>query len=476
MKIRLAILILMIPALLSAQQSGFFGHAFQKPMALNPAYTGFENYTSAFLVTRIQWTDFKNAPRLAVFTLDGPLKNKKMGIGLGLISERKGISTKTGGHLNYSHKLLLGESSSLSFGVSAGIIDHTLNFSTAVLEDGSDPFVSGGAQRETSIDGNAGLLFKWKDLEVGAAVPQLFGDAVDIQDNETGNSNYALSRHFVGTLFYRIMISKEKELYLSPRAIVSFHPNAPLQYDAQLHLEWNDRIWLGATYKSNYAVAANAGVCINKQLSFGYSYDFVMGNNSGYYGMSHEIMLQFRFGKGSEKETDGSEATSLATNEKVDSLSAELDLKQSKIAANEEKIKELQEKLKQANAKKKEQVINANKNENSVAIAGNTAKERNNGVWIATGKAADFKDEKNLPAKKGYYVIVGTFVNRDFAEAEVQRHRREGFKSAKMVFFEGKQYYYVYVARMSTKEEATQKSLEAKAGGIQDVWIQLMID
>jgi hypothetical protein len=99
-----------------------------------------------------------------------------------------------------------------------------------------------------------------------------------------------------------------------------------------------------------------------------------------------------------------------------------------------------------------------------------------NGVWVVTSNSKDFKDNKNHQPQKGYYVIAGTFYYRDFAQAEAARLNRSGFKGTNWVYFEPKQYNYVFLSRFKTKEEALKKVNEAKAAGISDAWIQVLVE
>ena len=133
----------------TAQQIGMYSHYFYKPMVYNPAFTGDGDAANAMFITRAQWTDFKGAPQLNIFTLDGSLMNKKAGVGVGLISDRKGISSRIGGNLSYSYKVNFKEDVHLSFGLSAGVIDQTLDYSKAIVENITDPTLFTDSQHKT---------------------------------------------------------------------------------------------------------------------------------------------------------------------------------------------------------------------------------------------------------------------------------------------------------------------------------------
>lgn len=482
---------------LQAQQIGIYSHTFYKPMISNPAFTAGNESTNAMLISRSQWIDFKNAPQLNLFTLDGMLPNKKMGIGVDLFTDKKGISNKIGGNLYYSYWLKLNDQTKLTFGIALGLTDYTLHYSEAIIEDPSDPFIIGTSQRETNINANAGLGFIWKKLEVGIAVPQLLGSALEYQDNTTGKANYSLDRHYQGTLKYSFLLLKDKQIFLTPMAAVHFLPNAPFQYDANLNLEWKDKFWVGATYKSDYAVAANAGICIGKKFYVGYSYDIIIGNIGQYSGMSHELMLNFVFGKTKEKEEKIQEIAISKDKEKTDSLLNELEIKENKLLAEQEKIRENQEKTNELNkelAKLKaeneqlkkapvtteiktttetpsDSALKDNSNQNAVSIADNKNKVMENGVWIASVKTEDFSYLNGKPASKGFYVVTGTFFYRDFAENELKKMKTKGFSKANILYSSSKQFNYVAAAFHSNKADALIQVGKLKADGIKDAWI-----
>jgi type IX secretion system PorP/SprF family membrane protein len=479
------ILILFFPFLpAEAQQIGMYGHAFFKPMVYNPAYAGNSESTNAMILSRSQWTSFKNAPQLNLFTLDGNLQNKKVGLGLSLISDRKGITNRTGGNLEYSYRVTINDDMYLRFGVAAGIIDQTIDYSKALVENGSDPILFSYAQRKTTFDADAGVAFFWKGLEAGAAVPQLAGNKISFVDNTGVRARYIQVRHYLGTLKYNFILSKDKGISIAPQALVRYVPNAPLQYDGTLSLDWKDKMWIGASYKSDYAITAFAGVCIHKQLYIGYAYDIILGNISKYAGTSHEIMVNFKFGKNKKEEqpspanVQSSNAGNEAYQTRLDSLQSVIRDEQAQITENKKKLEELNNKLEQRQAATPaspstgtEAAVLKNENQNAAAVETNADKAFENGTWLVTNSAAGFKDANDHPAQKGFYVVAGTFVYRDFAEAEVKRLSANGFSKTSLLFSAAKQYNYVFISTSPVKEDALKKAGEARKSGIKDAWV-----
>lgn len=333
-----------------AQQVGMYTHYFYKPMVNNPAFTGYESTTNAMLLHRNQWADFKGAPRLTVFTMDGSLIDKKVGLGFSLSSDRKGITNRTIGNVSYSYGINIGEDARVLFGVSFGVIYQTLDFSKTLVENNTDPNLFSDLQRKTALDGNAGIAFIWKGLEFGAAVPQLMQNKINYVDYANVRGYYALARHYMASLKYKFVIIEDKGISLVPQGLVRFVPGAPLQYDATLMADWKDKCWLGATYKSNYAVAVNVGFSVHKQLSIGYSYDIIVGSIGNYSGMSHELMLNFKFPGNRKKDLRDSLPSNQFQNKNYEELITAL---QTDVDETDKSIKDLEARINKRSKDKK---------------------------------------------------------------------------------------------------------------------------
>lgn len=472
---------------INAQQIGMYSHYFYKPMIYNPAFTGDGDAVNIMLINRAQWSDFKGAPQLNIFTLDGRLLDKKVGLGLQLISDRKGISNRLGGDLSYSYRVKLNDDMHLALGVSFGAVDHTLNYSKALVENTTDPTLFTGSQHKIAYNANAGVAFVWKELALGAAAPQLLGNKVNYVDSAGVRPYYTQARHYMSSLKYKFFISKDKGISIAPQALVRFVSNAPLQYDGNLNFDWNDKFWVGATYKSNYAVAANAGFCINKQLYIGYSYEFITGNIGKYAGMSHEIMVNFKFGN--KKEEPKTEAPDFSAYQKrLDSLKAvvlgsQFDIieAQLKLQQNERKLNEHEEKIKELNDKLNEQQSKTLKQQVTLpqeAVADtlltpptSPAKVTIRGIGMETYKAKDFKDENGQTPQKGLYVVAGSYHNEDNAVTEVKR-LKENYKVTNKMYSGLTLFHYVVIEKSDNYKDALKHAKDAKtATGIEDVWI-----
>lgn len=488
----------------AAQQVGMYAHYFYKPMVYNPAFTGLGDGVNAMLINRTQWAGIKGAPQLNIFTLDGKLSDDKAGLGVTMINDRKGITKRMGGNVSYSYSLPFNDETFLSFGLAVGVMDHTIDFSKAFIEDLSDPTLFLDVQRKTVFDANAGVAFRWTGLEVGLAIPQIAGNKVKYAENTNVRMYYTQSRHIMGSVKYKINLSEEKGMSIAPQFLMRYVANAPLQFDGNLNFEWRNKFWVGGTYKSKYAIGLNAGLHLYKQFSIGYSYDMITGGIGKYSGIAHELMINFRFGR-REKDDEPSETDrkldSLSTQvddlknqseakdsenaayrTKVDSLNSKLNKSSSRISELERKIEELKQQQSQMGTSSQNtgQSGNnssqgvSNQNQNQSILDQNMNKTMENNVWVITGAAQDFKNNANEPLKKSIYVIGGTFFYKDFAENEKKRIIGLGFKNAGLITQPSKEYNYVFLYKVNSKEEAFRRVSDAKEKGITDAWILVL--
>jgi type IX secretion system PorP/SprF family membrane protein len=308
------VFVLMI-GVLNAQQIVMFNHYFYKPMVYNPAFTGTSDAPNLMLINHTQWTGFKGGPQYNILTFDGNLINKNTGLGINIISDKKGVNSRIGGNISYSYKIRFKNKIHLQLGLSVGVVNQSIDFSKASVENQNDPSLFTNSQNKTTFDANAGLAFIFKDLEFGFAIPQALNNKLKYVSTYDARTLYTQSRHYMSSLKYKFFIlPAKKEISISPQVLMRYLPNTPLQYDANVNFDWQNKFWLGATYKSNYAIGLNLGVVLFKQFSIGYSYDYITGSINKYAGLSHEIMLNIKFNKKKDKtelERENAEITKL---------------------------------------------------------------------------------------------------------------------------------------------------------------------
>lgn len=296
---------------LKAQQVVMFNHYFYKPMVNNPAYTGINEAPHLMLINHTQWSGFKGGPQYNLLSFDGTIINQNTGLGVVISSDRKGVNNRIGGNVSYSYKIRFKEKIFLQLGLSLGAINQSIDYSKASIENPNDPSLFINSQNKTTFDANAGLVFVAKGLEIGFAAPQIANNKINYVSYNDSRTFYTQSRHYMGSLKYQFVLPKKTDISISPQILTRYLLNAPIQYDANINFDWQNKFWIGATYKNNYAIGLNLGVTLFKKLSIGYSYDYITGSINKYSGLSHEIMLSFKFNKKKTKSEEEKENAEL---------------------------------------------------------------------------------------------------------------------------------------------------------------------
>ena len=453
------LLYFVVNCIFSQQIPLFSSHTF-KPFLINPAMTGSSGSPEIFALNRNQFSDFEGNPQMNLFSFESPLLSNKAYAGFQVYNQRKGISSNTSALASYSYRINFSDEVFLKLGMSLGVLDQSINYSKLMVTNFADPYLFMSEQRKTNFDGNAGLAFQLKNFTIGFSSPQLFANRINYKDASNTRTYYQLSRHYLTNFKLDLNLSPEIGLKLSPIGFLRFAQGAPLQYDAGIQFSLDEKFWISALYRNDFAIGIQGGIILNRRFSVGYSYDYMIGDVGAYAGMSHELMLAYRFGK-------------LKPRKGEDTLSPQ-----------DKKIIELQQQIDDLK-KNGVKTINSNasknqSNDSTVKAARRTFTGKNSikedGIYINNVKASDFSFTSGTPAKKGYYMVVETLFYLNYAEQEMKHYSNFSFPDADIIVDKKSNFYYVYVYTADNQADAISLAKEALKLGAPDCWIQHLID
>jgi type IX secretion system PorP/SprF family membrane protein len=160
----------------------------------------------------------------------------------------------------------------------------------------SDPSVFGkDVTGESHFDVNAGLWLYSAKYFVGLSVNQLAPQTVDYSWNLTGVTKGKLVPHYFATAGYKFFVSED--ISMLPSVMVkSLGSSIPAQADVNVKAQYQDLLWVGASYRNKYGFAGMAGVNVAKTVTISYSYDYTTTNINTVSKGTHEILLGFVFG------------------------------------------------------------------------------------------------------------------------------------------------------------------------------------
>jgi type IX secretion system PorP/SprF family membrane protein len=177
---------------LNAQQNPIYSQYMFNKFLINPAVAGSEGYTAFNLTAREQWIGFKDAPythalsgqtRVSPRSWLGRLHNvrsrssrasrmSRVGLGGYLFNDHRGPIDQTGVQLSYAYHLPLDEAQ-LSYGLSATIVQYSINKNKLVLWDPNDDLVMNSNLTRIIPDFNFGVYYTSPDYYAGFSVNQL---------------------------------------------------------------------------------------------------------------------------------------------------------------------------------------------------------------------------------------------------------------------------------------------------------------
>lgn len=273
----------------SAQQDAQFTQYMYNTISVNPAYAGSRGVLSVFGLYRTQWIGLDGAPKTSTFSINTPLNNSKLGLGVSLVNDKIGPTNENTLSADLSYSVPTSETFKLSFGIKATANIFNLDFNKLSYEDQDDPQFQDLDNKFTPNIG-AGVYWHSDRAYLGLSVPN-FIETNRYDDNDTAifkdKINYYLMAGYVFDLNYYIRFK--------PALLTKMVQGAPLQVDVSGNFMFYNKFTVGLAYRWSASVSAMAGFQVSDGLYIGYGYDHETTNLRKYNSGSHEIFLRFEF-------------------------------------------------------------------------------------------------------------------------------------------------------------------------------------
>lgn len=497
------------------QQEPHFQHNYLNPFIYNPAYAGSNNQTEIGAFRNQRWANYNGGIISNLINVHSQINQSNSSIGLQLNTDNIGLTARTKAHLAYAYRIKLTEDFFIQPGFSVGIIDQRINYS-GIVADFADPLLLQAFNpNSTGIDANFGIFMKYKEFRLGVSAPQLLGNRLSFTPENT--FSYQLERQYIFNTSYTFFTNEKQNFFVQPDILVIHSQGLPLHYSASLLTGFKKIGWIGATYKSNYAVGANIGLSLRDQLKIGFAYDIPIGELANITNSNNiEIALVYQFGKSNEvtKTLSKSETSAIENRLKevvrqqeikdsvyektLDSLNTEINIKQleNKVLADENILVKNNTITTTEDKSSVDEQARANKSNNGSSDSkgnnANTSKGDVNGTNIKVNQTNTYrapvediqtqsikiKDDfftevlNEDEAPDGYYVVTGMYASK--AEADrLLKIALTKFSSAKMLVNKRNNKYYVvlfYSENINGVIEALIKSNSIKEPGFSKAW------
>ncbi|WP_153800190.1 PorP/SprF family type IX secretion system membrane protein [Foetidibacter luteolus] len=329
MKLKLTVLVFFTTAFfVNAQQRPHYTQYVLNNFIINPAVAGIEDYWDVKASHRHQWVGLEGAPVTTYVTVQGPLRKSAgqrenattikspgenprgqaywndytatdphAGIGFTVINDRAGPLNRFAAYGTYSYHLPIAARTSLSAGISVGFQNMSLDNSKLDFGSGNpvDPAVaSSGYLNKVRPDISAGLWLYSRDYFIGLAAQQIVPSRLTYADEMVKTTEGRLIPHMFLSAGYRFLLGEDFSFL--PSTMIKYISSAPVSFDLNAKLQYQDFIWAGASYRNKDGYAAMVGVNVSSKFNFGYSYDITTSALNTISRGTHEILIGFLIG------------------------------------------------------------------------------------------------------------------------------------------------------------------------------------
>jgi type IX secretion system PorP/SprF family membrane protein len=269
-----------------AQQDVMISQYLFNGLLINPGYAGSHPYTSSSLLHRSQWSQFDGAPTTSVVAVDGALRNNSMGVGVLMLHDQIGLTTQTDVSLNFAYRMRLG-AGRLAFGLKGGLSNTRADLFAAETTDPGDPNYSENQQITQSGRFGFGMYYHLQRFYLGVTIPTL---------TTLGPNAQTVDPHMLATA--GIVMKVSDGVMLKPSFLVKAVNAAPAQLDLNIHAFFQEKIWVGAGWRTGDGIVGMMEIQVTPELRIGYARDFTLSEIRDYSTGSNELLIGFDFGQG----------------------------------------------------------------------------------------------------------------------------------------------------------------------------------
>ena len=269
-----------------AQQDAQFTQYMYNTININPAYAGSRGAMSVFGLHRTQWIGLDGAPVTNAFSINTPINNSNLGIGLSFLNDRIGPTIENAISADISYTIRTSEDYKLSFGIKGTGNFFNLDVSRLNPRDQNDPQFQNLNKFSPNI--GAGIYLHSNKTYIGISAPN-FIETNRYSDNEVAIFKEKINYYLIAGHVFEI----SNNIKFKPALLTKVVLGAPLQLDVSGNFMFNNTFVLGAAYRWDAAVSAMAGFQVTNSLYIGYGYDLETTKLRHYNSGSHEVFLRF---------------------------------------------------------------------------------------------------------------------------------------------------------------------------------------
>jgi len=283
----LVVLILMAKTGTGQQEPQYSQYLFNV-QSFNPAYSGTWESIGVTMFARQQWAGYEGAPATYSFTMQAPMRNDHIAFGLNVANDKIGFEKRLSFNADYSYQVKLSETTSLSFGLKAGITNYTNSLSEYRLYEEGDPRFLGNIENRVIPNVGTGVFLYNENFYLGLSVPKLIENKIKNNYNNFASGEFRSYYLATGYVF-----SLSEGLMLKPALLLKAAEGVPLQADISANFLLKEKLWLGALFRTGKTYGFVAQWIFDKKLRLGYAVDFSYSTLRNFGHGTHEVMVSY---------------------------------------------------------------------------------------------------------------------------------------------------------------------------------------
>jgi type IX secretion system PorP/SprF family membrane protein len=269
-----------------AQQDPMFSQYWVNSMILSPTHAGADSRTMLNITGRHQWINVDGAPQTYTLSLGGKI-NDKVGVGVSYIHDKIGFSQTNTINADMNYHLKLTQKWSLISGIRMTGLVNTLNLANVETVQSADPLFS--ENLSTGLKPNVGFGFMLTSDKFYAGYSQPRTLNYDFSKSANINTQIIIHRFMYAGYNFNV----RPDYKLRPSVLVKEVANAPLQMDINLVNEFNEKLLLGISARTNEGVGAMVGFMNIHRMNIYYCYDYPLSAISMLSKQTHQITIEF---------------------------------------------------------------------------------------------------------------------------------------------------------------------------------------
>lgn len=274
-----------------AQQDAQFTQYMYNTININPAYAGSRGALSVFGLYRTQWVGLDGAPKTMSFSVNSPINNSNIGVGVSVINDKIGPVNENNISADLSYTIQTSADTKLSFGIKGTANLFNLDVNKLNPETQGDQQFQ-DFDNKFSPNVGAGIYWHSDKGYLGLSVPNF------IETNRYNDNDVVIYKDKINYYFmagYVFNLDKYEYIKFKPAMLTKMVEGAPLQVDVSANFMFIEKIVVGVAYRWSASVSAMAGFQVSDGLYIGYGYDRETTNLSNYNSGSHEVFLRYEF-------------------------------------------------------------------------------------------------------------------------------------------------------------------------------------